>query len=437
MGRMREIAASLAIMAAMAWSATADTAQLMKLIAILKENGTITAEQYDMLVVAADTPAKQGEEADVKVETKGGISVATYDGEFSAQVGGRIHIDAAKHREDKNDLGDGTRIRRAWLELGGTLYQDWDYDLQINFADNEEIDIVDAFFTYRGLWPAAVKIGHFKEPFSMEELTGANNTTFMERALVNELVPSRNIGVSIGTNGSNWNVEGGLFGDGWNDDVNNEGDEGWGATGRAVFAPICEEGRLLHLGAALSYREPDDDAEIDFKTGPESSITDIEYLDTEGKVDAIENMVKYGIEAACMAGPFSLQSEYITVDVNREPGEEDRSFAGWYVNGSWLLTGESRKYDIGEGVFKGVVPKRDMGALELAARYSMLDLNHGNVDGGQQRSITLGLNWYINDRMRLMANYIMVDGDSDADADDDVDGGDEPDILQLRLQAAF
>lgn len=105
----------LGVVLALPWAAAADTAQLMKLIGILKDNGTITAEQYDMLLAAAEEPpAAQTApitEGDVRVRTKGGISVATYDGAFSAEIGGRLQLDGAVHQEDQNPMGDGTEIR--------------------------------------------------------------------------------------------------------------------------------------------------------------------------------------------------------------------------------------------------------------------------------------------------------------------------------------
>jgi phosphate-selective porin OprO and OprP len=66
----------------------------------------------------------------------------------------------------------------------------------------------------------------------------------------------------------------------------------------------------------------------------------------------------------------------------------------------------------------------------LAARYSHIDLDHGQVRGGQESNLTLGLNWYANDYMRVMANFIKVDSKRRGESDD-------PNILLLRTQIAF
>ena len=447
MSNLKKTAGAVLLVFALAWPALADTTKLMQLIGMLKDNGSITAEQYDLLLAASEAPAQEAEPAgasDVHVRTKGGVSLATYDGEFSAEIGGRLQLDAAYHNEDKNALGDGTEIRRLYLDLEGTLFQDWGYELGIGFEESGDkdvdgdIDIKNAFVTYTGLWPATIRIGHQKEPFSLEALTSSTHITFMERGLVNELTPGRNVGISAQSNGESWHLAGGLFGEDWNDDPGNEGDEGWGATSRAVFAPIQEDGKLVHLGAAVSYRVPEQDhkAEVQFKTGPESSITGVDYLNTDD-IDKVENLVKYGLEGAWVMGPFSMQGEYINVAVNREAGNESPDFDGWYVSGSWFLTGESRDYKISKGTFGQVDPNGDLGAVELVARYSTLDLNASGITGGEQNTVTLGVNWYINDKVRLSANYNMIDGDNDANDDGDVTGNDDPEILQLRLQVAF
>ena len=442
------VARLLVLLAVAALPLRAESMGLMELISVLEENGTITQEQAESLLNAAspETAAGANENRsplldasprpDVAVGTEGDLSMASYDGRFSAKLGGRLHLDAAYYEEDKNQLGDGTRVRKAWIELDGTFFQDWGYELDLAFEEENEIDIKDAALTYKGFWPSEVIVGHFKEPFSLEEQTSANDITFMERALVNELVPQRSIGVGFRRHGANWNVAAGLFGEDWNDDPGKERDEGWGTTARAVLAPVLTERRLLHLGAGASYRVPDEKEEVDFKTEPESSVTQLDYLDTDD-IDDVQEMNTYGLEAAATLGPVTLQSEYVELEVFRNNGEEDLRFAGWYVSGGWILTGEHREYDIDRGAFDGVTPRRGMGALELAARYSTLDLNEADITGGEQSNITIGLNWYPNTNLRMMLNYILVDGDEDADADGDVDGDDDPRIVQLRVQVDF
>jgi phosphate-selective porin OprO/OprP len=89
--------------------------------------------------------------------------------------------------------------------------------------------------------------------------------------------------------------------------------------------------------------------------------------------------------------------------------------------GAYLLTGEVRPYDREQAAFGQVVParplslrQRRLGAAELAARWSWLDLDDGDVRGGRMHVLGAGINWYWNRWVRWQANYelALVDGGS-------------------------
>lgn len=411
---------------------------LLNLLKVLNDNGTITEVQYEVLkngLNANTADQKEPDTNDVQVSTKGGIEIVTSDGQYAFEIGGRLMVDAAFYDQDKTPHGNGTELRRVRIGLEGVLYGDWGYELAIDFADGEA-DIKDAYVSYDALWPAKIQIGQFKEPFSLEEQTSSKYITFMERALPNAFAPGRSIGVGARSHGDVWSVAAGIFGEAFDDDAKDEGDEGWGMTGRATFAPLHSETRVLHFGAAASFRKPDDENIVKFKQRPESHITDIEYLDT-GKIDHTDAIMKYGFEAAGVFGPISLQGEYIFTNVSRDGGAEDAFFNGGYIYVSWFATGETRSYKEKTGRFGRIKPKSKYGALELAARYSMMDLNDGSITGGREENFTFGVNWYINPNLRLMANYIRIDNDKNADADGDLTGNDTPQIFQTRFQIDF
>ena len=316
------------------------------------------------------------------------------------------------------------------------MYSNWGYELGVDFAGGDA-DVKDAYIEYLGEFDSSTKIGQFKEPFSLEELTSSRYITFMERALPNEFAPGRNIGVGVSHQGESWTAAYGLFGEAFDDDVDLEGDEGWGVTGRVTYAPWQEDRQALHLGLALSQRSPDDENEVKFNSRPESHITDVKYLDTDDIFD-VDRVSLYGLEAALVLGPVSLQAELINAQVSRDAGLETLEFSGWYVYGSWFLTGESRIYKHKKGSFGRINPTTEDGAWELALRLSSLDLNDLDISGGEADQITLGINWYANPHIRYMLNYVTVDNDTSADATGTVVGGDDdPSIIQIRAQIDF
>jgi phosphate-selective porin OprO/OprP len=352
-----------------------------------------------------------------EIDTKGKLEIRSRDGNFVWKLGGRVQVDAAFYdNDDGTDLDSGSEFRRARLEMGGTVWRVWDFMLQYDFTDTGEEGIRDAFIRYTGFKPylTGITVGQFKEPFSLEELTSSKYISFMERALPNVFSPARNRGIGVNTQFADmFTAAAGFFGEGVDsDETDGDTSEGWAGTGRLTFAPIHTADRVVHLGAAGSWRTPDEADMIRFRQRPESHVTDIRLVNT-GFIDA-DDFTRAGAEAAVVFGPLSVQGEYIGSHVNRQTeGAPDLWFDGWYVFGSWFLTGESRPYEFDKGAFGNLKPKRvvgqgGIGAWELLARYSNLDLLDGEIEGGEQDDVTVGLNWYPTSNLRLLLNYVQV-----------------------------
>jgi len=137
-------------------------------------------------------------------------------------------------------------------------------------------------------------------------------------------------------------------------------------------------------------------------------------------------------------GPLSLQGEYHHVIVYES---DDLNFWGYYLYGSYFLTGENRRYNKSNGTFTRIEPKHNFrpfkggwGAWELGLRYSYLDLNSGGIKGGKETNFTVGLNWYLHPKMRFMFNYIRANVE---DRDDPSINDGTADIFASRFQVVF
>jgi phosphate-selective porin OprO/OprP len=230
-----------------------------------------------------------------------------------------------------------------------------------------------------------------------------------------------------------WTASAGFFGDSASTAIKGK-DEGWGASGRFTYAPINEKTRVIHLGAASNYREVGDEGSIRFKQQPETHVSGTNIVDT-GKIDFADNTLKLGAELAFVEGPFSAQAEYVWTHVDRNNGAADLDYDGWYAQAGFFITGESRKYKGGK--FGGVSPKSVVGrggygAWQLAARYSSIDLNDHEIQGGEADSVTVGLNWFPTPTLRFSGNYVTV-----LDVDGGPNHGEEPSLFQVRGQWAF
>jgi phosphate-selective porin OprO/OprP len=355
-------------------------------------------------------------------------------------INGQLFVDGAAYTHDKsgqfdNDVG----IRRARLAFRHGLPWDLTFkasaELRVNPAS---IEVKDLYLLYTGQPWGHIVFGNRKEPFSLEALISSRYTTFMENALpVIAMAPGRNVGITIG---ALWNnrttLTVGLFGQGF--DERGLRASGTALTGRATHLFIDKPEQLLHVGFSGTYRDVETTDTNRFRSTPEVGITDNHMVDT-GHLTHAEYVPRAGLEFAYVQGPLSLQSEILASWVARADGLDTLFFHGWYAQGSWFLTGESRPYDRGTARLGQVDPhhsvdKGGKGAWEVALRLSRLDLTDRDVIGGEETNLTIGLNWYLSSTMRAMVNYVNV---LEMDRPGSEFDGNTMSLLQLRFQIDF
>jgi len=310
---------------------------------------------------------------DLIINTKGGLEIKTADGSKSFQLGGRIQWDYDDTDSD-DDAKDSKEfdVRRARLFVSGHV-SDWAYKAQFNINDVSGTQYEDLYIRYTGFGEKAnLTIGNQKEPFGLEEQTSSKDISVLERSAMTEAyVPGRGKGVQLHGKGSNWTYGLGVF-------ESEDSADDLAVTGRATYTPIVSDSTLLHLGLAFTTR------------------------DGETSGDEFESI---GIEAAYVAGPIHVQTEYF----NAEDGNADVD--GYYIQIGYVITGEMRPYK--DGLFKKVKGTARTGAWEVVARYEdghgkYSDVGLGTDEGSQY---SLGLNWYANSNVRLGLSY--MEGETD------------------------
>lgn len=385
---------------------------------------------------------------DFRVHWKEGLRFDSNNGDFKLKFGGRIQNDWGWFSEGddiKDALGseaaDGTEFRRARLFIGGTIYEDFEFKSQFDFED-AEVDIKD-------LWIAAknvpvlgkLKIGHFKEPFGLEELTSSKDDSFMEQGLGSAFAPGRNTGIGFSKSTSDkrtaWAA--GIFEESGTDgEGNSDNSDDKSITARITHLPIYNEAgdQYLHLGLSLSHRDVD---EYSKKSKAEAHMGSTLVSVTVPDADTVDLI---GTEIAYTHGPLHLSAEYTLASVDADSGAEDADFSGYYAQVGYFLTGEHRRYKLGSGVFDKVRPNENfgigedggLGAWEVVARLSQIDLEDSGYTGGELTDYSLGLTWYLNPNMKILLNYIhgeLEDGMLGKGEDDDVD------TVQTRFQVTW
>jgi len=399
------------------------------------------------------------------------------DGNFTLSPTGRLHFDMGDYVSYKkqspsttpNDLQSGVKARRARLGVQGTIDKDFGYTFIMDFGgssvDNGST-IENAYVTYNGL-PVHFVVGYQDTPYTIDETTSSNDIMLMERSSAQVVATEFGAGDNRSAIGAWWNndrVWAGVFGTGnASGNSTNGGASGKGVasqlgmTGRLAFQLVQTPNATFHIGADVAALiKPPVVAANSFRglsliDAPELDIDKQTILNT-GTIGNAANPVTgghvFGPELAGSIGPLYGQAEYFHYTVDRQ-GVSAANFNGGYVEASYALTGEQRKYKPTAGAYSGITPAHPFspssggwGAWEVAARYSVIDLNDmlgssTGVAGGKQQTYSVGLNWYPSTNLRFMLDYIHAKVDKQASATNSTPVGASMDAIAMRTQFAF
>ena len=424
-------------------------------------------------------------------------TVATGDGRFSLAFRGRFHFDAGTYSQDAGpdaasgsdnvkDLGSGSFFRRSQFGVEGKAWRDFDYEMRFNFGGSEaeeagSINIMRV--AYNPTPQVRINIGAIQPTFTLDDSTSSNDITFLERAAVVNAV----IG-EFGGSDSRKGVEltylkTGLAGG--NGDFminaayttspigvrNAPADDRDQLLGRVAYHHKFGGDVDVHVGAnaatILSTGGQDSSSTpgtVRFRDRPELRVAGERLVDT-GNINA-DGGTMYGVEGAVRYKSLYLSGEYFGWEVDRDREcptcnvlAADPNFEGYYVMASYILTGETKRYEaqgFSNSRMQFGAPRPNSpfstggtwGAFEVAARYSVLDLNYktggvgtslladaGEVRGGKQEIISANLNWYLNRNIRVMFQYQNVDVERLSNSGTEI--GQTYDSYAVRTQFAF
>lgn len=351
------------------------------------------------------------------------------------------NVDAAHARQ----LKDGDNFRRGRFGVSGTLFRDFQYRGVYDFGGSgveNSGQLYEAWGQYNGLRPLHIRIGAFAPLQGLADQDSTAAQPLLERAASADV--ARNF--AAGDTRTAAQVFG--YGDHWLASV--------AVTGRAIGVvntsltgtaqtfgdPLAFVGRLaatplhgadwrVHVGVHGQYLDrpanvsgpaasgltPISGRTVAFSDQAELRIDGTRLINT-GNIDA-RHAANEGVEFAAQWRGFLVQSEYDHFDVQRAAvGVSNPRFQGYYVEGSWLVTGETRRYNNATAAFDAPTVRRPLGAnggfgaMELTVRYSDMNLNYhtgaagsapfaDSVRGGELQVWTAGLNWYLNSYVRL------------------------------------
>jgi phosphate-selective porin OprO and OprP len=426
-------------------------------------------------------------------------TICTDDGQNCVAITSRVHFDAGGYNyrpktaaTTPQRLDDGVNLRRARIGVIGKFLSDWDYALIYDFGGSSDgfastasvggaavgflpggalSGVENAYLSYTGLKPfggkLAVEGGVMDLPYTLDEASSSNNIPFMERAASGVIAQNIAAGDFRSTAGARWYTDtfwAGAYATGPTtgaihsaSSINPPGTtEQFGAFARAAGQIVSGKDYSLHIGGDAQWliRPPHNliagTQTLTLNDRPELRIDPTTLIST-GAIADVSGAQVYSAEAAATYGPLFLQGEYFWFNVDRNAFSPLPSlkFQGGYAEAAYVLTGETRRYNAGSASYGGIAPANPFslsgggwGAWEIAGRFSTMDLNDqlaraSGIAGGRQNIYTLALNWYVNDNVRFLFNYLHGDVTKQISPTNFGDAGAKFDAFAMRTQVAF
>ncbi|MDH5358780.1 MAG: OprO/OprP family phosphate-selective porin [Gammaproteobacteria bacterium] len=439
-----------ALFGAAVMPAQANNEAMMNLLKVLRDQGTITAESYELLINAAkaDKEATETTTAEVKAEvnqatadmpkitTKGKLKIEDREGNWSFQTDGRVMWDAINVDNDglrTDDDGEGTELRRGRLGFVGSIY-DFTYKLDIGFATGDTV-IKDAYVGYKtkfGDNPFILKLGQTAMPFSFNTVASSKYMGFLDRPMYSDSAISRTRGsgayVQLAEKDYRWILMSSLTNGILNNGKTTGSDETTFAV-RGSFVPLMQDKtHLLQVGIGYLTQGSGGDNKFKYDQRLVSHMAATKDLKAE-LTSGYDGSNAYNIDMFGVYGPFHLLAEYTDWTADQS-GADDLDLSGYSVEAGYFLTGESMKWK--QGYTSDVTPKSNLGAWQLVARFENMETEQSQVAANNDEAdkFTIGINYYPTQNTRLMLNYDKV-------TDLTIDGINtsfEPSSLKFRAQ---
>jgi phosphate-selective porin OprO/OprP len=365
------------------------------------------------------------------------------------------------------DLGSGSVIRRGFFGVEGKAFNDFWYEFRLNgggsdggnngtgITGGEGDPLVSlARVAYTGIDHFMINLGVIEPALMFEGTTSSGQLMFMERPEIDNIAAD-SFGAADARRGIEvrYQKDSALMpGDNLVLNVAFTGNKTGSANGHGAGGD--EQAQLLERVSYRFWSDGPSNASVGFSNSnilysgntagggsqtirlrerPEIRVDGTRLIDTGALAAKTGSMM--AVDGGVNFQNFFLGGEWAQFQVDRLASgvlaADTPTFSGYYLEASWGLTGEPKSYTVsatnnevgGFGAPRVASPfslKGDSwGAWELTARYSDTNLNwnsttaatattQAGVNGGDERIITLGLNWYLNNNVKLQINDMIT-----------------------------
>jgi phosphate-selective porin OprO and OprP len=348
------------------------------------------------------------------------------DGNTEFHLGGSIQLDGAIGSvPHQGGYSGGADFHRILLLLTGVYDQHYVWKLQFNFANTVSPlgTLLDAYAGYQTKIHGVNSVflaGNQFVPFSIQLATA--DLPFLENDIGYTLwVPPRQIGVTGQQWQKHWNIWYGVLGQ----SPTKQTTVGTGNSQATLAAAgtinfINTPGHLLAIRDSIMYNKFNAN-EPTFQSTPDLSVYGTDLI-TTGALN-VQGDLNNSPRIDFQDNRLILSAEYFWTQTQNFQNvfaagthrKLDPSFSSWDVEGSYFLTNDYQPYSTQATWFTGVTPtdpvtRGGIGAVQLLARVDEANLNDARlgIHGGNETNLTIGLNWWPVEAVRIMVNYVKV-----------------------------
>jgi phosphate-selective porin OprO/OprP len=382
---------------------------------------------------------------------RNGFTLQSETGDFSLRLTGYLHADGRfAIADDANLVTNQFLMRRVRPVLQGTVARYFDFFVVTDFGNAVSV-VQDAYVDVHFTPKLRFRVGKMKTPFGIERLQSSQSLFFVERALPNNLVPNRDVGLQVhgelarGAIAYQAAILNGVPDGGVADaDLNDAKD----LVGRVFLQPWRNRGSSALKGLGFGVAATTGTASGPLR--PYVSVSQVPIVVYPATVSADGDRRRWSPQASFFLGPVGLLAEYVQArhDVRKDESGRAATTAeltnsAWSVTASVLLTGEEASYGSVKPKDFFVPSAGKWGAVQLVARLNQLDVDEATFAAGyadparsvrQARAWAVGVNWLFNTHVRYVLDYERTRFDGGA-----AGGADRPteNSVQTRLQLSF
>lgn len=420
----------------------AENEALRQRVAVLERQAELQRE---------DTATKLASAPVLNVNDKG-LSAKSADGAYEIRLRGAVQSDHRSFATGDGGQNDGFAFRLVRPTIEGSLGPLIAFRITPEFA-GDTASLVDAWIDLRFDPRYTLRAGKFTSPVGLERLQSSTALSMMERGLASELAPNREIGVqlqgelakgrvSYALGAFNGTVDG-------RDATAADVDGNVELAGRVFFEPWKNAANALSglgfgLGASVGDKNGAGNNFLPRYRTPGQNV----FFNYRSRVIADGNHQRFSPQGYYYHNRLGLLGEWISSEQDVQVGSNAASHTAlesraWQLTGSWVLTGEDASY-------RGITKPHDpfaingagWGAFELVARVGELQVDDAafpiyadpSVSARRIRAWGLGINWYLNQNLKLVFNHTHASFDGGAPL-----GADREDeqAYFTRMQVAF